>query len=337
MNIAVLGCGAIGGLFAGYMSERLEVGCVVKDYQVDAVVSEGMRIEGVRGAHRAAVKVVTELSQPVEVAILATKIGDLKEIVHRNHRYLKDAVVVTTQNGIAADAIVQEYVDSRNIITGIVMFGATFYPPNRIVHNFEGDFVIGSLSGALPPQTEVLTEILRTVSGVVRSENILGAKYLKLFINLNNCIAAILGVSMQEAFADVNVAECAIRLNREAFRIVSLAGIMLESLPGYPKERIEGLLGMPIDKAAAFFSKIMMSLSKEPLYGSILQSIQRGKPSEIDYINGEIVRLAKSIGKDASLNRKLVDLVHRVEAKKEFFTREELISECMSIKEEIHG
>lgn len=337
MKIAVLGCGAIGGLFAGYVSEKTAVTAVVKDYQKEAITSGGIGIEGVRGMHTASVNAVTELIESVDVAILATKIGDLEGILRRNDRYLKDALVVTTQNGIAAEAVVQKYVAPDKIITGIVMFGATFYPPRRIVHNFEGDFVIGSFSGTLPHRTEPLVERLNAVAPVVRCENIRGAKYLKVFINLNNCIAALLGVSMQEAFADIKIAECAIRLNREAFKVITAAGIALESLPGYPKERVEGLVNMPVSEAAELFSNIMTSLSREPLYGSILQSIQRGRPSEIDYINGEIVHCAAACGRIAPLNEKLIEMIHRVEIEKKFFTPEELIKECASIKEEVHG
>jgi 2-dehydropantoate 2-reductase len=70
----------------------------------------------------------------------------------------------------------------------------------------------------------------------------------------------------------------------------------------------------------------MSNLSKEPLYGSILQSIKRGKPSEIDYINGEFVRLARENKLGAPLNEKLVQMVHQVEEKNKFFSKEELLN-----------
>ena len=71
----------------------------------------------------------------------------------------------------------------------------------------------------------------------------------------------------------------------------------------------------------------MTSLSKQPLYGSILQSIKGGRPSEIDYINGEIVKIASENNLGARLNSKIVELVHRVEESKKFFKKEELLEE----------
>jgi 2-dehydropantoate 2-reductase len=83
---------------------------------------------------------------------------------------------------------------------------------------------------------------------------------------------------------------------------------------------------MPLDQAAGVFSGIMRGLSKEPLYGSILQSIMRDRPSEIDYINGEIVRLGKEKKISTPLNEKIVQMVKNVEKTKKFLTIEEIIS-----------
>jgi 2-dehydropantoate 2-reductase len=83
---------------------------------------------------------------------------------------------------------------------------------------------------------------------------------------------------------------------------------------------------MPCSEAAKVFSGIMTNLSKDPLYGSILQSIKRARVSEIDYINGEFVNLAKQNFLSAPLNEKLVAMVHEVELTHEFFTKEQLLS-----------
>ena len=82
---------------------------------------------------------------------------------------------------------------------------------------------------------------------------------------------------------------------------------------------------MPGFEAAKVFSGTMAKLSKDPLYGSILQSIKRGRSSEIDYINGEFLRLAQEYGLAAPLNKKLLEMVHEVEQTNKFFTKEELL------------
>lgn len=334
MRIAILGCGAIGGLFLGHLAriEKNIVG-VVRSQQKEALRKEGLAIQTESETTTIKVNVDTQLKESVDLAVFATKTNDLKQAIESNLDYLEDAVVVSTQNGIRADQILNNFFAAEKIITTIVMFGATFYPPQKVVCNFPGKLILGNVFNKEVKEFSKVKEILGTVFDLEFVDNIKGAKYLKLFINLNNCIPAILGKSMQQVFTDLEIAKLAVKLNKEAYQIVKGAGIKLESLSSYPKERIESLVSMPIDQAAGLFSKIMINLSKEPLYGSILQSIQRGKLSEIDYINGEIVQLAKHNNQTAPLNKEIVRLVHKVE-KEDFLSKQELLAKIEGVENE---
>ena len=160
---------------------------------------------------------------------------------------------------------------------------------------------------------------------MVVSPDILGMKWLKVFVNANNCLTAILGKSMQDTFKHLSACKISIAIWKEGLELTRRTETKLASLPDFPLDRVEKLTAMPIDEAAKIFSVIMTNLSREPLYGSILQSIKRGRPSEIDYINGEFVSLAKGFGLLAPLNKKLVDLVHKVERTRKFLSLAELI------------
>jgi len=283
-------------------------------------------IEGVTGPQKIKVKTQERLSQKVDLAIFSCKTNDLEGLIEDNRSALNEAVIVSTQNGLCADKLLKQYFAPEKIITGIVMFGATFYPPNLVVHNFPGELVIGSMFAAPLDKLSAYVDILRKAFRVSVCPNIKGAKHLKIFANLNNCIPALLGKSMQETFIDMDLAQLAILLNREAYAVMQKAGVVLEDLPGYPKSRLESMVQMPTGEAAAVLSKIMTGLSKEPLYGSVLQSIQRGKKSEIDYINGEVVSIAEKSGTSEPLNEKIVELVHDVEDAGRFFDKKELLA-----------
>ncbi len=330
MKIAVIGCGAIGGLILGNLSSKLDVWGVVKSSQKETLEKEGLVIKRNQLESQIKVKVETRLKEPVDLAIFATKTNDLKQTIEKNKGYLGQATALSVQNGVRAEGILRDFFPEEKIISSIVMFGATFYSPNKIVFNFDGGLILGSVFGKKILDLNKVEEVLSQSFQVKIMENIKGAKYLKLFLNLNNCFAAILGKSMQEVFSDLDISKLAIELNKEAYSIVEAAQINLMSLPTYPKERIKSLVSRPSDEAAQIFSQVMVGLSKEPLYGSILQSIKRGRPSEIDFINGEIVCLAKKIGSQAPLNKKMVELVHRVEGN-EFLSKEELLSEVKGV------
>jgi 2-dehydropantoate 2-reductase len=167
---------------------------------------------------------------------------------------------------------------------------------------------------------------LNAIFPSVVTEDMQGMKYLKVFVNANNCIPAILGISIQEAFAEPFISRVAVAVWKEGMDLVSRTGTHLDDLPDFPVLRLTRLTSLPAEEAAKIFSGIMTNLSREPLYGSILQSIKRGRASEIDYINGEFVTLAKDHKLNAPLNEKLVALVHQVEREKKFFTRNEFLA-----------
>ena len=129
---------------------------------------------------------------------------------------------------------------------------------------------------------------------------------------------------MQETFADMDLCRLSVLLLKEGLAIVQKSGIQLGSLPQFPAERIYGMANMPLEQAAGIINKTLTTLSKEPLYGSILQSIIRGRASEIDYINGQVVKMVRNPKEEAPLNTRVVEMVHQVEQRKNYFTIDEI-------------
>lgn len=327
MRIAVIGAGAIGGLVAGYLKEKgEEVFLVARRRTIEAIKEKGLRIRGVRGNFQVKLDAAQRLNFIPDLAILATKTQDIEAAVKENLQFLKGCVILTTQNGVAADNIAAVYLPKEKIISSIVMFGATSLEPAEITHNFEGSWIIGRAFGNNDELTVSIAGVLGKAFPAIVSEDIKGMKYLKIFVNANNCIPAILGKSMQEAFCDTSISGISIAIWKEGLEIVNKAGIELVSLPDFPLERLLKLTSMPTREAAKIYSGIMSNLSKTPLYGSILQSIKRGRQSEIDYINAEFVNLARGINTKAPLNEKLVTLVHQVEKTGRFLSTEELVN-----------
>lgn len=335
MKIAVVGAGAIGNLIAGYLELKNEdVFLVGRPDTVKAVRQHGLKISGVRGDFKIRIDIFEALREKPELVILTTKTQDIALSIKENFYFLKDSLILTTQNGIQADNFAGEYLPKENIISSIVMFGATYLEPGKVVHNFEGSWIIGKMLTDRPePDEDVISLglILDKAFSTSISPDIRGMKYLKIFANANNCIPAILGMSMQEAFSDLEISRISISIWKEGFEIISKAGIQLVSLPGFPVDNLTKLTRMPSLEAAKIFSGIMTNLSKDPLYGSILQSIKRERITEIDYINGEFVNLARKNYLSAPLNEKLVEMVHEVEKNKSFFSKEELLSEVKNI------
>jgi 2-dehydropantoate 2-reductase len=327
MRIAVIGAGAIGNLIAGYLRLKDEdVSLVGHPESVKAIKEKGLSISGVRGDFEVRLDISETLKFRPDLVILAVKTQDIESALKDNLGFLKDTIILTTQNGIQADNLVAKYVSKESIISSIVMFGATYINPGRVLHNFEGSWIMGKVFSENDDPVIRIGSILNKIFPTIVSPDLIGMKYLKLFVNANNCIAAILGQTMQEAFRDIDISRISISIWKEALEVINKAGINLVSLPDFPLERLTKLTSLTIDEAAKIYSGIMTNLSKEPLYGSILQSIKRARASEIDYINGEFVNIAEKNNFEAPLNKRLVEMVHQVEETKKFFSREELLN-----------
>jgi 2-dehydropantoate 2-reductase len=332
MKIAVIGAGAIGSLVAGYLFDKNEeVVLVARHEQVLAISRDGLNIEGIRGRLSVKLPVKSQLDEQFNLVILATKTQDLEKAISENSAYLKDTNILSLQNGIRADSIISQKLNKKNLISSIIMFGATYLAPGRVIHNFEGDWILGAI---YPEKRGTLEEVAGVTSKIFTSpltDDILGMKWFKLFLNANNCLPAILGRSMQEIFRNLSICRISLSIWKEGLDLVSKADIKLKSLPNFPLERLIKLASLPPHEGAQVFSKIMVNLSKEPLYGSILQSIKRNRRSEIDYINGEFVNLADSIGQRAPLNEKLVQMVHGVEDNGRYLSEGELINQTKQL------
>ncbi|MDO8661759.1 MAG: 2-dehydropantoate 2-reductase [Candidatus Omnitrophota bacterium] len=328
MKIAVIGAGAIGSLVAGYLKLQGEdIYLVGNPEAVKSVSENGCKISGCRGDFKVDISIFEMLVSKPELVILATKTQDIESALKNNLSLLKDTIILTTQNGVQAERIAAGFLPQDNILSSIVMFGATYLEAGKVIHNFEGSWILGNLFSEAPdPRVLSISMILDKAFSTVVSDDIAGMKYLKVFVNANNCIPAILGMSMQEAFSDPQISRISVNIWKEGFQIIAKAGIKLVSLPGFPLENVTRLISIPPEEAANIFSGIMGKLSRDPLYGSILQSIKRGRSSEIDYINGEFVSLAEKCRLNAGLNKRLVEMVHEVEKTNKFFTKTELLN-----------
>jgi 2-dehydropantoate 2-reductase len=131
---------------------------------------------------------------------------------------------------------------------------------------------------------------------------------------------------MNEVYADASLRKLAVDLMREGLRVIDRANIRLESLPDVSVDLTRVISWMPPGIAGRIAAaKLRRMTTTWPLLDSTLQSIQRGRPTEIDYLNGEIVELGKRYGEATPLNTKIVEMVHQVERTGQFFSLEEIL------------
>ncbi|MBT5876139.1 MAG: hypothetical protein HOH43_22115, partial [Candidatus Latescibacteria bacterium] len=162
------------------------------------------------------------------------------------------------------------------------------------------------------------------------TQNIEGVRWSKLIFNLNNALAAITGHPMQGFSENPGLFRVAVRMMKEGLAVAHALGIQLEPIPGSPVGLMKLLAMLPVRIGASLarigFNRARRRLYDQPLYGSTLQSLMRHRPTEIDYLNGEVARLGQTVGIDTPVNADIVDLVHQVEKTGKFMSPVDLIN-----------
>ena len=191
MKISVIGAGAIGSVVAAYLAKAgADVTLVGKPSQVDAIHEHGLTVRGIRGIETFRLKALTCLNRHYELNIFTVKTQDLEDAYQTNHEFLDKGFILTSQNGVQADNILSSHFDREKMFSSIVMFGATYTKPGEVLFNFEGDWIIGKPFFSVDQSTHEIVGILGKAFHAVVSNNIIGMKWLKVFVNFNNCLCA---------------------------------------------------------------------------------------------------------------------------------------------------
>jgi len=325
MKICIIGAGAMGGLIAAYLkAKRRIITLIGEPDQIRAVRSNGLKVDGVRGTVYVEIDIKESMQEKADLVILAVKIQDIKNAIDKNRNFFENTTILTIQDGIKADKMVSLTLGEENIVSSIVMFGSSYLKPNLINHDFEGDWIIGKLSGENKDKIKDIAEEIAPAFKVTIADNINSMKWTQLIIVATHSIAALLGKNIQEAFINLDMAQLGVLLLKENLAVVNDAGIKLVDLPGFDLIKLQQLVSIPAKEAAQTFSAMMRSSSKQVKDMVILKNISMDYLSEMDHINGEIIRLSRFGRVGAQLNTKVVNLANKVKKTNTFLNYEEV-------------
>ena len=325
-RIAIIGAGAIGGTLGALLArDGQDVTLLGRAEHVAAMRRDGLRVDGALGAFTVPVAACESLDFRPDLALLTVKTQQVAAAVREHQDRLTGVPLVTLQNGVRSDDLVAELLPREQLLSGVVMMNAQYLTPGRVTISYPGSLVIGRPFG---PNDDHAGEVARLLGRAVPtrlSDNILGAHWLKLIVNLNNALAAITDRSVRQIYEDPYLGRLGVRLMREGMRVAARSAIRLESLPDLTVglARLSTLL--PVGLSARVAAAKARRIEREwPLVVSTLQSIRRGSGTEIDYLNGEVVRQGERVGAPAPLNAAAVELVHRVEQTGRFLSADEV-------------
>ena len=328
MRIAVIGAGAIGSVLGGLLSRQgHEVTLVARQEQVDAIRAHGLRLDGGLGPLEIRIPAATALESEPDLALLAVKTQDVTTALSEHRDHLDGVPLVTLQNGVRSDGLAAAALPRTEIVSAVVVVTATYLAAGRVTLVERGHLVVGRPNGPRDALVDRVATVLDSVVPTRVSDNVAGAHWLKLVMNLNNALPALTDRSVQDLAEDPFLRALAIRLMREGLRVVDRAGIPLEGLGPVTPNQVRFLTRLPTAWAARGFARqVRRTGGPWPILGSTLQSLRRGRATEIDFLNGEIVSLGRDVRVPTPLNARVVELVHEVEQTRRFFDTDGLRS-----------
>lgn len=319
IRICIIGAGAIGGIVAGILvRKKYDVTLVVKHPDLaEKIKLTGLEISGECGNFIIPVNSVAtpeELEGKFDYVLIATKADGLVDSARRVLPYLKEnSRVVSMQNGVCEDMLAQ-VVGVKRTIGCVVGFGASLHNPGKVEMTSDGEFIIGNWKRESDQELEQLEVILGEVVDTRISDDILPELYSKLIINA--CITtlgAVCGLFLGEMLANRNTRKLFIEVISEAVAVAGAMGIRVPPGASGKLDYYKFLAPGPLSEFKRHLTIRIIGIKYRKLKSSSLQSLERGRLTEVENYNGYIAARGKELGLATPVNDQLNQLIKEIE------------------------
>lgn len=297
LKVAVMGAGAVGCYYGGMLARAgHDVVLIARPQHVEAIARAGLHMEAKTFDEHVRVAAGTEASaaQGASLVLFCVKSTDTESAGAQLRPHLSnDALVLCLQNGVDNADRLRTVLPPHQVAAAVVYVASEMAGPGHVKHHGRGELVIEP-SAASPAVAQALigagvpTEI---------SDNVRGALWLKLIINCAyNALSAISQLPYGQVVNGPGVADVMREVVDECLVVAQAEGVSVSG------------------DAHAAVRKIAETMPSQ--YSSTAQDLARGKRTEIDYLNGLVVRRGEALGVATPANRVLWALVKLLESKR---------------------
>jgi len=316
MRICVYGAGSIGC----YVGARLaaagaDVVFVGRERLRAEVTEHGLRATDWQGADlavpydRVRFETSPDAAAGADLVLVAVKSAATEQAAEELAGVIaQDAVVISFQNGLRNTETLRAGLPGRTVLAGLVEF--------NVVQQGKGTFHAATEGGLAVEDHAALSPYLgifeRAGLSLERYAEMLPVQWGKLLLNLNNPVNALSGLPLKAELSQRSFRRCLAMAQAETLDVLAAAGITPARLTPLPPHWMPRLLALP-DLVFRSFGGKMLAMDPQAR-SSMLDDLDAGRLTEIDYLNGEVVHLARSAVRSAPVNARLVELVHEAEA-----------------------
>ena len=303
MKICVLGAGALGCAIGGVLAEA---GCAVtlvtrNAAHVAAIDRDGLRLVEDGRERTVAVRAATDCAAlgTMDLVIVLVKSFHTRAAIESALNIVgPGTVVLSLQNGLGHEDVLAEVVGRDKVMAGKTYVGGVLLAPGRILVGTAGkETLIGELDGRVSARARAIADEFRRAGlQLTLSENIVGTMWDKLLVNVSTgALSGITRLAYGELYQVPEVEACALAAVAEAMAVAKACGVVLETRE--PREAwLKAAEGLPGDFKT-----------------SMLQSLEKGSVTEIDFINGAVVRWGARCGVATPVNQTLVAGIKGIE------------------------
>ena len=319
MRIAIYGAGSLGTILGAYIRKAgVHIELINRNKaHVAALQTKGAQVVGtVQFTQEVVAYTPDEMSGTYDILFLMTKQQHNQEVVGMLSDYLaSDGVLVTFQNGLP-EMQISETLGEERVLGCTVAWGATLQSPGVCELTSEPDalsFSLGSISKKRSKHFHQVKELLEHMGTVDVEDNFLGTRWSKLLINAAfSGMSAVLGCTFGEAANPRDSRRIVQALIKECIDVCKAGGIRIEPVQG--KDIVKLLDYSKVLNRAFSFYIIPIAIRKQAkLKASMLQDLEKGKPTEVDAINGAVSDYGRKVGCPTPMNDRVVEIIHRIE------------------------
>lgn len=309
MRIAVIGCGAMGGLYSAYLSKGNEVTVIdVVPDTINNINERGLVVEepdGSVGTYRPKAALSADEVGPVDLAIVFVK-ATVTEAALKGDLPLfgPDTYLLTLQNGGGHEEVLGKFVPADHVVIGTTQHNASRTEEGAIRHGGSGLTVIGSAAGNLAPLGAIAESFNSCGIACEVSDNVQQLIWNKIFTNVSaSALTGLFQMPLGFIVQNEHAWELCTRLIREAVEIATANGFDFD-----------------FDTKLA---EVRHVCEASPAgLTSIYSDIKFGRRTEVDTISGYVVRAARTVGVPAPNHEFVVEAIHALEGKSAFPAKE---------------
>ena len=298
MKIAVVGPGGVGGYFGGLLAKAgLDVHFLGRGAHLEAIRKKGLEIRSCNGDFTVKVKAYSDPVEigPCDLILFCVKAFDTKGTVERIKPLIDPStIVLSLQNGVDNEASIGDVLGKEKVMGGIAFIGSRISEPGVILHTAAGSIAFGEIDGGESERGRSLLRLLEEAGIEAKlTENIKKTMWRKMVWNCGfNAITALTGCTVAQ------VLSCP-----ESRSLIKAA----------MGEVIEVAISAGIGLAADIPEKTITQTEKQgEIRTSMLIDMERGRPMEIEALNGAVSRAGREFGVATPVNDTLYGLVTAV-------------------------